>query len=223
MSSRRLAQAASPCGELVLLAREPLAGQLVLELRVNGVFVMDTAETSSERLLARSALARVDHPEAVLVGGLGLGFTAAEVLRDARVKRLVVAEIEDALVGWFATGLIPGGAGLLAEPRLEIAVRDVSEVVAGAAPGTYSLILLDVDNGPDALVYPANARLYEREFLLAARGALGRGGLLAIWSAAPCEPLQVRLEEAFAQVTAVPLEVDLQGRSEQFWLYLAGD
>ena len=71
---------------------------------MNGVFVIDTAQTATERALATEALARVEDPHVVLVGGLGLGFTAHEVLGDPRVDRVVVAEIEDAVVGWLRDG-----------------------------------------------------------------------------------------------------------------------
>src|SRR5919112_4501656 len=92
-----LARATSERGEIVLRQRKPADseaddGLAVLELRVNGVFVMDTLETSTERTQATSALAQVDEPRAVLVGGLGLGFTVHEVLSDRRVERLVVVE-----------------------------------------------------------------------------------------------------------------------------------
>ena len=79
-----VARATSERGEIVLRKRGA-----VWELRVNGVFVMDTAETGSEIELARAALALADAPRDVLVGGLGLGFTAHEVLSDTRVERLV--------------------------------------------------------------------------------------------------------------------------------------
>jgi spermidine synthase len=124
-----LARAQSERGELVLRRRQ----HGFLELRANGVFVMDTAETTSERALATEALARHDDPAVVLVGGLGLGFTLAEVLADLRVRRVVVAEIEPALVGWLRDGTVPHGPALLADPRVEVVVGDVAETLAAAA------------------------------------------------------------------------------------------
>ena len=81
-----IARAESPRGEIVLRERREENTPTVLELRVNGVFVMDTLETTTERALARAALALADRPARVLVGGLGLGFTLHEVLADARVE-----------------------------------------------------------------------------------------------------------------------------------------
>src|SRR5437870_12019133 len=109
---------------------------------------MDTAETTSERALARVALALHESPETVLVGGLGLGFTLAEVLADERVRRVVVVEIEPALVGWLRDGTVPHGPALLEDVRVEVLVGDVAEVIAAAGDATYDLVLLDVDNGP---------------------------------------------------------------------------
>ena len=86
-------------------------------------------------------------PGQVLVGGLGLGFTLAEVLADPRVRRVVVAEIEPALVGWLRDGTVPHGPALLADPRVEVAVDDVADVIGGPR-ASFDLVLLDVDNGP---------------------------------------------------------------------------
>ena len=105
-----VARAASERGEVVLRRRTDEdagggVGPTVLELRVNGVFVMDSAENASEVAMARVALARCPAPRTVLVGGLGLGFTTHEVLSDDRVERVVVAEIEEALdrlAAWMA-------------------------------------------------------------------------------------------------------------------------
>jgi hypothetical protein len=107
----------------------------VLELRVNGVHVMDTAETGSEIELARAALRTADSPVDVLIGGLGLGFTAHEVLADSRVKRLVVVELEEVLVAWMRDGTIPHGPGFLADERLQVKVADVRVALAESPPG----------------------------------------------------------------------------------------
>ena len=166
-----VARAESERGELVLRQRTEPDGSTTLELRANGVFVMDTRETSSERALAREALARHEAPGSVLVGGLGLGFTLAEVLADPRVRRVVVAEIEPALVGWLRDGTVPHGPALLADPRVEVRVADVADVI-GEAEGVFDLVLLDVDNGPGYLVHDANSALYGRTLLGTTRRAM---------------------------------------------------
>ena len=212
-----VARAESQRGELVLRRRE----DGTLELRANGVFVMDTAETTTESALAGEALARHPDPADVLVGGLGLGFTLAEVLTDDRVRRVVVAEIEPALVGWVHDGTVPHGPALLADPRVEVVVGDVADVIGRAGAAAYDLVLLDVDNGPGYLVHDANAALYGADLLAATRRATRPGGLCVIWSAAPDEDLLDVLADVFGDVEEAAYDVVLQGRHEQYWLYLA--
>jgi spermidine synthase len=219
------ARAESERGEIVLRERrEPGAPEdapPVLELRVNGVFVMDTRETSSEVGLAAVALRQVDRPQAVLLGGLGLGFTAHEVLADQRVERLVVVEIEDALVRWMRDGTVPHGPQYLADDRLTVVTADIRFAMAEARPGTYDLVLLDVDNGPGYLVYDENDAVYHRPFLAQARAALRDGGACAVWSSAESESLQGEMEATFGNVAAIPYDVCLQGREDRYWLYLS--
>ena len=212
-----VARAESGRGELVLRRRE----DDTLELRANGVFVMDTAETTSERALAREALARHADPGTVLVGGLGLGFTLAEVLADERVRRVVVVEIEPALVGWLRDGTVPHGPALLRDARVEVLVGDVAEAIAAAAEATYDLVLLDVDNGPGYLVHDANAALYQPDLLAATRRALRPDGLCVVWSAARDDALVTALSKVFGNAEATAYAVDLQGRAEHYWLHLA--
>jgi len=197
------------------------AGFGVLELRVNGVFVMDTLETATERELARTALAQVADPRTVLVAGLGLGCTAHEVLGDARVKRVVVVEIEEAVVGWMRDGTVPHGPSYLADDRLSIVTADIRQAVAEASPTTYDLVLLDVDNGPGFLVHAQNAAVYDAPFLHSVATLLRPGGAVAVWSAAEAPELADELTMVFAAVTTHPLTVRLQGRDERYWLYVA--
>ena len=98
-----------------------------LELRVNGVFVMDTRETGTERLLAELSLADLPANRGlkVLVGGLGLGFTLAAVLRDERVGTVIVAEIEPSLVGWHEQGIVPGSG--IGDQRVEVVTGDAGQ------------------------------------------------------------------------------------------------
>lgn len=216
-----VARAESERGELVLRERREEGAPAVLELRANGVFVMDTLETSTEQALASAALALVDDPRAVVVGGLGLGFTMHEVLADSRVERCAVVEIEEALVGWMRDGTVPHGPALLADERASIVVADVAVAMAEARPASYDLVLLDVDNGPGYLVHDVNARLYQPAFLRAARAALRPGGALVVWSAAEAPELADTLGAVFGHAEARPLDVLLQDRDEHYWLYVA--
>ena len=218
-----IARAESERGELVLRERRPEDGPAALELRANGAFVMDTVEVSTERALASAALALVEQPRAVVVGGLGLGFTMHEVLADQRVERCAVVEIEEALVGWMRDGTISHGPGLLADRRVHVVIADVAVALAEARPASYDLVLLDVDNGPGYLVHETNAALYEPPLLASARAVLRPGGALAVWSADEAPDLASALDAVFGadQCAVQPLEVLLQGREEHYWLYVA--
>ena len=217
MPTEEVARAESERGEIVLLRRDTGA----LELRVNGVFVMDTVETSTEQALAEAALAVVDEPRGVLVGGLGLGFTAHAVLADPRVEKVAVVEIEDAIVGWMRDATVPHGPAFLADERLTIVVADVRAAVAEATPASYDLVLLDVDNGPGYLVHDSNAEVYAVPFLRQLHDLLRPGGALVVWSASPSARSGAAVEQVFGAVAPVPFDVQLQGRAEQYWLYQA--
>ncbi len=203
-----VARAASERGELVLRRRADGA----LELRVNGVFVMDDQETSSEELLAEVAL--VGSPSRVLVGGLGLGYTVRALLASSAVREIVVAEIEPALVEWMRGGLVPS---VLDDPRVVIAVGDVRDVVADS--GVYDAILLDVDNGPDFLVYDGNAAIYTDSFLGVCRSRLRPGGVLTVWSSSASSALEGAIGNVFGACVVSPVPVALQGRDETYYVY----
>ena len=220
-----VARASSDRGEVILRRRVdpdgPPGSPSWLELRVNGVFVMDSLETSSEVTLARATLARVPNPGSVVIGGLGLGYTVHEVLCDPRVQRVEVAELEEALVRWFRDGTIPHGRPYLADRRLTLTVADVRQVLDEAAPASLDLVLLDVDNGPDFLVHEENAALYQDPFLRVVRGALRPSGVLAVWSSSESPRLERTLRDVFGNCLAEPQPVTLQEREETYWLYSA--
>lgn len=207
-------------GEVVVRSRSA-ADETIYELIVNGTFLMDTAETSTERLLAGVLLERHPVPERVLVAGLGFGFTVAELLGDPRVQAVDVVELEPILVEVLRDGVVPGVEAVVGDPRVRVLVDDVRTLLPGVAPSTYDGILLDVDNGPDMLVHAANAQVYERPLLTQAARALRPGGLLAVWSAAPSTALGAALADAVGDVDEVVRTVRREGRDVQYHLYLA--
>lgn len=215
-----VARAETERGEVVLRRRTTGTGADVLELRVNGVFVMDTLETTSEIELAAQALEAVDSPGAVLIGGLGLGFTLQRVLADPRVERAVVVEIEEPLVRWMRDGTVPHGPALLADTRASIVNADIAMAVAEAR-STYDLVLLDVDNGPGYLVHQANEAVYEHPFLRRCRDVLRDGGVLVVWSANPAPELLAAMREVFGDAEEQAHHVLLQDRPEEYYLYLS--
>jgi spermidine synthase len=119
----------------------------------------------------------------VLVGGLGLGFTLRTALRllgaDAEVH---VAELVEAVIRWNANAEYELAAEALADPRVTLHHADVADVLS-AHRGAFDGIMMDVDNGADALTTGANARLYDAAGVRTAAAALRPGGRVAYWSA----------------------------------------
>lgn len=191
-----------------------------LELRANGIFVMDTRETSTEKALATRALELHPEPRQVLIGGLGLGFTLEAVLADPRVEAVTVVEIEPRLVEWMGAGRIPHGPRILGDERVRIEVADVAVVLRESPTATYDIVLLDVDNGPGYLVHDANGALYEAPALTDARRATVPGGTVVVWSAAEAPALLEVMAQVFDDAEALSYPVDLQGHSETYWLYV---
>ena len=147
--------------------------------------LMNSRLSGSEEALATLAWARISGRPAprVLIGGLGMGFTlrAAQAVAGPEAC-FTVAEIVPELVDW-ARGPMAGIFGdSLSDSRLALRTGDVGEVIREAS-ASYDAILLDVDNGPDGLVRPANDALYGETGILEARRALTPGGVLAVWSA----------------------------------------
>lgn len=209
-------------GELALVRR--VDG--VLQLRVGGVLVMESDDDASEVLLAERGLPPLAGGRLrVLVGGLGLGSTAARLLQDARLHELVVVEVEPALVRWSREGLLPVAARVLADRRTHVVVGDVRRELARRSqerPGVLDAVLLDVDNGPDQLVAAANADLYREGALADAAACVRTGGRVVVWSATRAPALEDALERAVGPV--VVEEVRPAGRgTEVTYVLLAAE
>ena len=191
-------KALAPDGtEMVLAHRD---GEWVV--RYGGKVLMSSRQHGSEDALAELALKRARHRRAVLVGGLGLGFTARAALeRIPTDAKVVVAELTPALLDWNRrlVGKLAGRP--LDDPRCKVHVGDVVDRIAEAR-GAYDAILLDVDNGPGSMVHEANHRLYGHGGIAACRAALAEGGVLAVWSAHHDERYLHRLQRGGFEATA---------------------
>lgn len=186
----------------------------VTELRVNGMFLMDNVETTSERHLADQALTH--GAREILVGGLGLGYTARALL-DGGAERVVVAELARPIVEAMQAGHIPG-ADILADERLTVEVGDVVDVVAAQPNGSLDAILMDVDNGPDDLVHERNAELYRDAFMAACRAKLRDHGHMAIWSVKDHPLTHEALERNFRHTESTAIPVKLGNESTEYWI-----
>jgi len=161
-------------------------GGAVMQVHVDGYLLMSSANTVSERALATSALAAHASPSGpleVLVGGLGLGYTAHAALHDPRVSRVVVLDLLPAVAAWMREGHLPLSAALNADPRLEIAEGDVYARLLGPVQERCDLLLIDVDHAPNDPLQPASAPFYTVEGQRRAMQHLAPGGVLGVWSA----------------------------------------
>jgi spermidine synthase len=187
--------------------------------------LMSTRLRGSEEALATLACQRIAaRPRpAVLIGGLGMGFTLRSALgvlgRDSRV---IVSELVPAIVAWARGPMAEVHGGSLDDPRVDIVEGDVGDLIA-AARSAFDAILLDVDNGPDGLSRDSNDRLYDLAGLRLARAALRPGGILAIWSAAPDRAFARRLAEAGFAVEEVTVRAHAgrSGPRHVIWLATA--
>ncbi|HMI94812.1 MAG TPA: hypothetical protein VK509_25735 [Polyangiales bacterium] len=165
-------------------------------LRVDGLELMNSRQHGSEDTLAELiCTALAERPSArVMIGGLGLGFSLATALaRLGPGAELVVSELVPAVVEWNRGELGAVAGHPLRDPRVRIELGDVGALIA-ASREHYDGILLDVDNGPEALTHDDNDALYRSAGLRAAFVALRPGGVLGIWSASRAQGFAQRLQ-----------------------------
>jgi spermidine synthase len=184
----------------------PDGGALVLQerdgefaIRLDGYVLMSSRMHGSEEALAERACARLAGRVAprVVIGGLGLGYTARAALdRLPAAASVDVVELVAAVVAWNRGPVAHLAGRPLDDRRVTVMTADVAAVVAAATAASIDAILLDVDNGPTALTRPANASLYDARGIAAARAALRPGGLLGIWSSGPADRFAIRLRRA---------------------------
>ncbi|MBL0278109.1 MAG: hypothetical protein IPQ24_18915 [Anaeromyxobacter sp.] len=185
-------KALAPDGTELVLARRD--DEWVV--RYGGKVLMSSRQHGSEDALAALALAKVKQRRAVLVGGLGLGFTVRAALDRLPVDaKVVVAELTPALLDWNRrlVGKLAGRP--LDDPRTKVHMGDCVQRIH-EAKGAYDAILLDIDNGPASMVHESNHRLYGQGGIAACREALKDGGCLAVWSAHHDERYLERLQRS---------------------------
>lgn len=187
-------------GELTLRQYRTETGDTGYEIRLGGNFLMASHGAHSETAMAALAHARLRRPVRdlrVLIGGLGAGHTLRATLDLPGVTRVTVAEIGAKVPEWNRRYFREVNGGAVDDPRVEISIADVAEVLR-RSPGAFDLLLLDVDNGPGWLAAMGNAALYEREGMRCCRQALTPGGVAAVWSPKPNPQFRQTLLEVFS-------------------------
>lgn len=200
----------TPLGELTLRRRsEPrLDDREVFEVKLGDEYLMSSIFTEAERQLATLGLANLTGELDVVVGGLGLGYTAAEVLRDPTVKRLLVIDLFQAVIDWHRAGLVPLGAVLTNDARCELRQGDFFALAAAGFDVTapdkkFDAVLLDIDHSPEHLLDETNRSFYTSAGLASIGSQLKPGGVFALWSDDPADDqFTRRLREVFGSATA---------------------
>jgi spermidine synthase len=222
----------TPMGAISLRRRwDPSVEVDVYEVKLDDEFLMSSLFTVAEVELARLALARLTGSGLdVVVGGLGLGYTARAVLDDSRVASLTVVETLDEVIGWHRRALLPFAAELTSDPRSRLVRGDFFAMAAGAgfdpdaATRRFHAILLDVDHSPRHVLHASHAEFYTAAGLRRLAGHLHPGGVFALWSNDPPDDEFTRsLAAVFATVTAqvVSFPNPLQGRESANTVYVA--
>ena len=182
-----------------------------LAIRTHGRLLMSSRQHGSEEAMAdvlnvqAAALSRARGPRRILVGGLGLGYTLRAVLDRLRPGDAVtVAELSPAIVAWNRGVLAELAARPLEDPRVRLIVADVGQVLR-TEQAAFDAVLLDVDNGPEALSTAGNRRLYDTAGLAWLRDALRPAGTAVVWSAGEDPSFEARLRRAGFTVSRKPV------------------
>jgi spermidine synthase len=200
---------------------------VITEITLDHEFLMSSHSMASERALASIALEmHSGRSLRVLVGGLGLGYTAAEALRSERVGSVRVIEFVPQVIRWMEQGMVPLSGELNADARLELAHGDAYATL-GATPGEalFDLILIDVDHSPDEWLGEENRVFYTQAGLTRAKEHLAPGGVFAVWSYAEHSPFADAMRGAFAEVRVEPISFEnvAFGDTETNWLFFGRD
>lgn len=221
-----LAYENTPLGPLCLRRRELLSmpGTVVTEVTLDHELLMSSHHTASERALARVGLEMHEGGDLdVLVGGLGLGYTAHAALASSRVARVEAVELLPEVIDWLERGLVPLSSPLEADGRFAVVRGDVYSRLAGPPSERFDLILIDVDHAPDDRLGSANDFFYTDEGLRRASRHLAPAGVLGVWSYAESSDFSRSLRNVFARVRVEPVTYfnEMVDEERTDWLFFA--
>lgn len=192
-------------------------------LRVNRQPLMGTNASESEKVMADLACEKLRGLTGgeVLIGGLGFGFTLRRVLETVGPSAVVtVAELLPEIVAWNREFLGDVNGRMVDDSRVRIVIEDVLQTLAQAPAGKFDAILLDVDNGPVAMVKDGNERLYQAEGLAAIKRVLKPGGRVVFWSASTDRAFAKRLSKAGYTVKVVAAKAYVQAKRATHTLFV---
>lgn len=210
MNIQELGYQKTPLGDLTLRRRTEtiLDNREVYEVKLGDEYLMSSLFTESERQLATLGLSGLKGELDVVIGGLGLGYTAVEALKNKMVTRMLVLDLFQAVIDWHKEGLIPNGEILTRDARCDLRQGDFFDLARKAfdasIPGRkFDAVLLDIDHSPEHFLNARNQSLYTADGLVSVRSQLKRGGRFALWSNDPArESFTELLKNAFGFATA---------------------
>ena len=214
----------TPLGPLCLRRRELLSqpGVFVTEVTLNHEFLMSSYNTDSEREIAnRSVQIHGSDSLSVLVGGLGLGYTARQLVNDPNVADVEVVEFLPQVASWLHDGLVPLSEELNAATNLQIVEGDVYERLWNPPKSLYDVIVIDVDHSPSDQLGAVDHQFYTAAGLIKAKAHLREGGVLAVWSYAESSSFSDALRLVFSEVRSesVTTTNDLVNCEQTDWLF----
>lgn len=223
-----LAYEETPLGILCLRKREMLKkpGTFVTEITLDHEFLMSSYNTKSECALSEKALEMHQGQNLeVLVGGLGLGYTAHAALKSERVSNLQVIEFLPQVISWMKDGLVPLSEVMNSEERCELVQADFYERLMAKPQKKYDLILVDIDHSPNEHLDLENNNelFYTEEGLKRAKEHLNPNGILGVWSYAESSPFEKALRNVFEEVCVeeIDFENKLVDEKHVDWLFFA--
>ena len=214
MKIEELAYHQTPLGELILRRRpEPfLQNREVFEVKLGDEFLMSSLFTKSEIELANLGLAGLSGDLDVVVGGLGLGYTAVAALENKNVRSLLVIDKFQQVIDWHTQKLVPSGQILSEDERCQLRTGDFFELARTGFDvdddeRKFDAVLLDIDHSPKHYLDQKNESFYGVEGLESVRRQLKNGGVFALWSNdAPDEEFTKHLASIFGKAAAHKIE-----------------
>lgn len=214
MNIKELAYHRTFLGDLTLRRRvEPfLQNEEVFEVKLGDEYLMSSLFTDGEKQLSYLGLAELEGALDVVIGGLGLGYTAAAALENKNVRSLLVIDLFQEVIDWHRSKLVPLGSVLSEDNRCELRQGDFFELAKTGfdihdQARKFDAVLLDIDHSPEHFLDEKNKSFYRADGLISVKNQIKEGGVFALWSNDPFdEKFTKHLESIFGAATAHNIE-----------------